>query len=89
MKYKIFISYSRKDSEKVEAIKKEIEQATGVECWMDMEGISYDSPDFVDVIVKAIDNAPVFLFMLSEHSQKSRIARGEITLAQKKINTSP
>ncbi|SDH26649.1 Sel1 repeat-containing protein [Prevotella communis] len=84
MKYKIFISYSRKDSGKVEAIKKEIEQATGVECWMDMEGISYDSPDFVDVIVKAIDNARVFLFMLSEHSQKSRIARGEITLAQKK-----
>ena len=84
MKYDIFISYSRKDLEKVKVIKEEIEQATSAECWMDMEGISYDSPDFVDVIVKAIDNAPVFLFMLSEHSQTSRIARGEITLAQKK-----
>ena len=80
----IFISYSRKDFDKVKVIKEELEQATGAECWMDMDGISYDSSDFADVIVKAIDDAPVFIFMLSEHSQKSRIAIGEITLAQKK-----
>lgn len=80
----IFISYSRKDFEKVKAIKEEIEQVTFAKCWMDLDGISYDSPDFADVIVKAIDDAPVFVFMLSEHSQNSRIAIGEITLAQKK-----
>ena len=80
----IFISYSRKDFDKVKVIKEELEQVTGAECWMDMDGISYDSSDFADVIVKAIDDAPVFIFMLSEHSQKSRIAIGEITLAQKK-----
>ena len=80
----IFISYSRKDLDKVKTIKEEIEQATGAECWMDLYGISYDSPDFADVIVKAIDDAPMFVFMLSENSQKSRIAIGEITLAQKK-----
>lgn len=80
----IFISYSRKDIDKVKAIKEEIEQATFAKCWMDLDGISYDSPDFADVIVKAIDETLVFVFMLSEHSQKSRIAIGEITLAQKK-----
>ena len=80
----IFISYSRKDFDRVSAIKKEIEAATGAKCWMDMEGISYDSHDFVEVIAKAIDSALVFLFMLSEHSQNSTIARGEIALAQKK-----
>ena len=80
----IVISYSRKDFDKVKAIKEEIEQVTFAKCWMDLDGISYDSPDFADVIVKAIDDAPVFVFMLSEHSQNSRIAIGEITLAQKK-----
>lgn len=84
MDKRIFISYSRKDFEAVKLIKAEIERATGEECWMDMEGIPYDSPDFVEVIVKAIEAADVFLFMLSEHSQNSRIARGEITLASKK-----
>ena len=83
-KYEIFISYSRKDLDKVLLIKEEIEDATNAKCWMDLEGISYDSPDFVDVIVKAIEETPIFLFMLSEHSQISKIARGEISLAQKK-----
>ena len=72
MDKRIFISYSRKDFEAVKVIKAEIERATGEECWMDMEGIPYDSPDFVEVIAKAIEAADVFLFMLSEHSQNSR-----------------
>ena len=84
VKNEIFISYSRKDLDIVKAIKEEIEQTTFAKCWMDLDDISYDSPDFADVIVKAIDDAPVFVFMLSEHSQSSRIAIGEITLAQKK-----
>lgn len=84
MDKRIFISYSRKDFNTVKVIKEEIEKATGEDCWMDMEGIPYDSPDFVEVIVKAIEAADVFLFMLSERSQNSRIARGEITLASRK-----
>ena len=83
-KYEIFISYSRKDVDKVKSIKEEIEKETGVKCWMDLEDISYDSSDFADVIVKAIDDAAIFLFFLSKYSQTSRIAIGEITLAQKK-----
>ena len=83
-KYNVFISYSRKDLERVEKIKEEFELFTGAKCWMDLEGISYDSPDFVKVIGKAINMAPVFLFMLSEHSQNSEIARGELTLAKKR-----
>jgi len=84
MDKRIFISYSRKDFDAVKVIKVEIEKATGEECWMDMGGIPYDSPDFVDMIAKAIEAADVFLFMLSEHSQNSKIARGEITLASRK-----
>ena len=38
MAREIFISCSRKDLEKVKAIKAEIEKATGAECWMDLEG---------------------------------------------------
>ena len=35
----IFISYSRKDLKKVAAIRKNLEEATSIECWMDLEGI--------------------------------------------------
>ena len=78
----IFISYSRNDFDLVQKIKVEIEERIGVDCWMDLEGIPYDSPDFVQVIARAINEASVFLFMLSKNSQISPIARGEITLAK-------
>ena len=63
-------------SDKVITIKEEIEQATFAKCWMDLDGISYDSPDFADVIVKAIDDAPVFVFMLSEHLDNGNHVKG-------------
>lgn len=37
MAQEIFISYSRKDLERVKSIKEEIEQITGAERWMDLE----------------------------------------------------
>lgn len=79
----IFISYSRHDISIVESIKREIESLTKQECWMDLEGISYESQDFADKIVEAIRDCSIFLFMLSDASQQSRIACGEIALAQK------
>lgn len=80
----IFISYSRQDTDIVKPIKKEIESLTNEECWMDVEGISYESSDFADDIARAINDCTVFLFMLSDASQQSRIACGEVELAQKK-----
>lgn len=78
----IFISYSRKDLEAVKAIKDEIEKATGVECWMDLEGIESNNPNFVKAIVAGIVECQVFIFMLSKYSQTSNYALGEIDLAK-------
>lgn len=53
-KYEIFLSYSRRDLEQVKAIKDELEQATGVNCWMDLDGIE-SGEQFVNVIISAIN----------------------------------
>ena len=82
MAREIFISYSRKDLDKVKMIKEEIEQATGAECWMDLEGIESGNPNFVKAIVNGIVEAKVFLFMLSNASQSSEYALGEVDLAR-------
>ena len=65
---RIFISYKRVDKERVDALRKDIEQATGEPCWIDRDGIESDA-QFVEVIMKAIDQCEVFLFMRSkEHN---------------------
>ena len=65
---RIFISYKRVDKERVDALRKDIEQATGETCWIDRDGIESDA-QFVKVIMKAIDQCEVFLFMRSkEHN---------------------
>ena len=77
----IFISYSRQDLNKVKAIKKEIEKATGAQCWMDLQGIESGSPEFDSAITEGINNCKVFLFMRSENSMKSTWAIQEINFA--------
>ncbi|MBR6018129.1 MAG: toll/interleukin-1 receptor domain-containing protein [Paludibacteraceae bacterium] len=68
---RIFISYKRSDKEKVFRIKDRIEAATGEKCWIDLDGIESDA-QFVNVIMRAIDNADIFLFMFSKtHSEIS------------------
>jgi hypothetical protein len=86
-KYDIFISYSRKNLEKVKAIKMEIEKSTGAECWMDLEGIESGSTQFTQDIVDGINNCRVFLFMLSEYSQASEFALRELNFVMKKAKT--
>lgn len=82
VQYDIFISYSRKDFDKVKAIKEEIEKYTSIECWMDLSAIESGDPSFVDAIARGICNCKIFLFMLSNHSQNSRYAIGEMELAR-------
>ena len=79
----IFISYSRKDLEKVKAIKSVIEHETGADCWRDLEDISTDEEDYLDKIVEGIENCKVFIFMLSKYSQESEHAIGELLAAKK------
>lgn len=62
---RIFISYKRNDKDKVFPIKDQIEASTGERCWIDIDGIESDA-QFVDIIMKAIDDASIILFMYSQ-----------------------
>lgn len=63
---RIFISYKRVDKNVVFPIVEEIKQKTGVECWIDLEGIE-SGDQFQNVIIDAIDNADIVIFMLSKN----------------------
>lgn len=66
---RIFISYKRVDKEKVFKIKNQIESALGEKCWIDLDGIESDA-QFMNVIIKAIRECEVLLFMYSKtHTQ--------------------
>jgi hypothetical protein len=82
-KYEIFLSYSRRDLEQVKAIKDELEQATGVNCWMDLDGIE-SGEQFVNVIIFAINRSDALLFMMSEASMQSEWALDELDFAKRK-----
>lgn len=88
VEFKIFISYKRVDKDSVFSIKNVIEQKTGKRCWIDLDGIESDA-QFANVIIKAIKNAQVFLFMYSHaHSEIEDYDTDwtvrEINFAQKK-----
>lgn len=86
--FRIFISYKRVDVEKVYSIKDVIENSIGEKCWIDLDGIESDA-QFANVIIKAINNAQIFLFMYS-HAHSGIEDYGtdwtvrEINFAQKK-----
>lgn len=77
----IFISYSRHDKEIVLPFVTSIEQKFGAVCWIDLEGIESGS-QFEDVIVDAIDDSKVVLFMLSDYSLKSKWTKREVLYAE-------
>lgn len=85
---RIFISYKRSDKKRVFPIRDRIEAVTGEQCWIDMDGIESDA-QFVNVIMRAIDEADLFLFMFSkDHSKIDNFETDwtvrEINYAQKK-----
>lgn len=61
---RIFISYKRVDKERVFDLKKLIETHTGEKCWIDIDGIESDA-QFKNVIINAIRDCEIFLFMYS------------------------
>lgn len=66
---RIFISYKRVDKDKVFRIKEQIESALGENCWIDLDGIESDA-QFMNVIIKAIRECEILLFMYSRtHAQ--------------------
>lgn len=66
---RIFISYKRVDKDKVFRIKEQIESALGEKCWIDLDGIESDA-QFANVIINAINECEVFLFMYSKSHNK-------------------
>lgn len=63
---RIFISYKRVDKEKVFRIKDQIEVALDEKCWIDIDGIESDA-QFINVIINAIRECSVLLFMYSKN----------------------
>lgn len=85
---RVFISYKRADKDKVFPLKDKIEAAIGEPCWIDLDGIESDA-QFISVIIRAINECEVFLFMYSRcHSKIVDFEQDwtvrEINLAQKK-----
>lgn len=61
---RIFISYKRTDKKKVFRIKQRIEHTIKEKCWLDLDGIECDE-QFISVIMTAINEAQIVLFMYS------------------------
>lgn len=85
---RLFISYKRDNLDVVWLIKNNIEKQTGENCWIDLDGIESDA-QFANVIIKAINQAKVFLFMYSsKHTEIEDYENDwtirEINFAQKK-----
>jgi TPR repeat protein len=67
MSEKIFISYKRIDKKKVLPIVEEIKKKTGVNCWIDLEGIE-SGDQFERVIIRAIKECEILVFMMTRNS---------------------
>lgn len=63
---KVFISYKRQDKDVVFPIVEDIKLSTGIDCWIDLEGIE-SGDQFQNVIIDAIDCSDIVVFMLSKN----------------------
>ena len=79
MKYDVFVSYSRKDSEIVQSVVDRL-KAEGYRCWMDVTGIE-SSDEFKRVLVTAIRQSKVILFFSSANSNSTEWTVKEINIA--------
>lgn len=77
----IFISYSRKDKAIVLPYVNQITEAVGKDCWIDLKGVE-SGVEFEEVIIKAIDECQVVLFMLSDSSLLSKWTKREVIYAE-------
>ena len=78
---KVFVSYSRKDTEFTKHLTQEL-QKSEIEFWVDWEGIP-PTVDFMKKIENGIEESDAFLFLLSPDSAKSKVCGDEIAHAVK------
>lgn len=87
-KYDVFISYSRKDSAIVKRIETDLANR-GYSVWIDRDGI-FSGDAFKKVLVDAISNSKLVLFISSKHSNSSEWTSKEIGIAlSEKIKVLP
>lgn len=79
IKYDIYICYSRNDLEFARTITRIIESG-GYSCFVEFNGI-YSGDDFAERIKDAIERCALFVFLLSENSNKSRWSLNELSTA--------
>lgn len=79
--HKVFISYSRKDSDAAKGICDTLNKLN-IPYWIDIDGV-YSGANFKEIIVKAISTAEIVLFLSSENSNKSDNVAKEISIADK------
>lgn len=80
--YDIFMSYSRKDSEKADDIADKL-TSMGITVWIDRSG-KYSGQNYKEVIVNKIDSSSIILFLSSENSNNSENVQNEIAVAVKR-----
>ena len=87
MKYDVFISYSRKDTKTADRICDALSKS-GVTCFIDRKDID-GGKEFTEVIMDAIDNSALFLFIGSNNSYSAKYAPLEAKYAfdEKESNT--
>jgi hypothetical protein len=83
MAREIFISYSRKDKNTVRLFVQHINDVLRRKdcCWIDLKDIE-SGEEFEDVIMRAIEQSQVVLFMLSDNSLKSPWTKREVYYAE-------
>jgi len=79
MKYDIFISYSRKDTEIANQICAALDR-NGISYFIDRRGIA-GGMEFPTVLAEAILESSIFLLLASNNSYESRFTNSEITFA--------
>lgn len=77
--HKVFFSYSRKDSDRVDNICHLLD-TMDIPYWIDREGV-FSGSNFKELIVKAISSTDVVLFLSSKNSNKSANVAKEISIA--------
>lgn len=83
-KYDVFISYSRKDFDEVNAFVEMLKlRIPTLDIWFDLDGIE-SGDEFRDKIISAIKRSKYVLFALSSNSDKSEWTRKELGFAKGK-----
>ena len=79
MKYDVFISYSRKDSNVANKICEAFDKE-GITYFIDRQGIG-GAYEFPEVLANAILDSTLFLYLASKNSYESKFTNSEVTFA--------